>query len=1076
MAYSSLHNHSHFSLKGGLCTVKEWIKEAKKKNLSGISITDDANISCALELYELGKREKFPIVMGCDFYLSEDLSKKDPYDPYQKIVCLVKNEKGYQNLCNLSTLSSEQKSHFFLEPRISLNDLGAHREGLIVISGGHKGFVGKTILSNDEIDFITVSDLKAIFGSDFYLEVLPHDVSKVWDSQQNIFIDLRKDGSNPLEIVNKRIIELSNQLSIKVICSSNSYYLWEKQHIAQRVKHLNFIKSNSSLGKKIYSKNPLLSEEELWGKFQENHPYIDKAMFDKYCLNTLEILDKCKDLELNLSPSLPTVNLKEHPLYEEGMLPKKLMLEICKKSPRFRNTNKYVDRIKEEFQVIVNNGKTDLTNYFLLLEDLCRWCKRENVLVGIGRGSAGGSLLCYLMGITNINPLDWDLSFYRFINKSRILGNHLPDVDIDSSNPTMIKRYLINKYGGEFVASIGTTQNLKLKSSIKDIARVFYPEKNFSELNAITREIPTPPGSVDEKTWAIDYLKSPEAEKVRKFLFDNKRIADPLIDLIDNARQRGIHASAVCITGKPLKNFIPLARSNGVSYTQYTMEWCERAGAIKFDFLGLNTLKDIQGALQLIKDRTGKEIDPYNVDWEDPKVFEEFQKAKTDTVFQANTDLEKQLLTRIKTENLFELAAILSLGRPGITNLKMDVAYADRKSGRKSVDYFHNSLEPVLKDTYGVMLYQEQMMKALEVLADFNGEETDEARRAMGKKKPEMLKKYKEDFIIRTRKKHPDIDDKKANQLWNMIYAFTGYSFNLSHAAAYAMTSYLCQYLKVYYPLEWWCSVLSNSSSDDLKKYCPLAMPYLLEPTVNLIEENFVIRNDKIVTPLTVVNQVGPVALKEIKKIKDSRKKDFTSLTDFLTSGINLSIVDSDVMKNLIFAGLFKSLDLEDKATRDQYIEYLEYKIAKERKKAKVSSEIKSMNKLEMLQLRQKALPSFPMDFYQMFRDWFGDCDKYLAVRQNLKREYIIGGLLSEVKEIRTKKERKSMGFITIQNGSQKVRATLWPETYKIYEKELIKYKGLLKNNKAPLVKMTGYNNLWNNNLNFICNEIEWKD
>lgn len=1039
-AYSGLHCHSMYSL-DGVGNVSQWVKGAKEKGLYGVSLTDHGGCESLLELYYTGKKEKFPVLMGCEFYLIKQLGDKD----YYHITVLAKNFDGYKNLCKLATIATHKldtgpENHFYKRPRITLDELFNNRSGLMICSGCLAGPLSKEILGNNlglAEDYIREFSKK--FGDDYYLELQP-----------SIVIDDKGDYANICKqtIVNQKLLSYAKQFDLPVVLTPDAHIVHSRHKILQDIK----LHARSGKNWDFDQSHHLFTPQEFREKIAQHHPYMIDIV-DEGFKNSNTIMDRGQ-FEINeFRPLLPNVDIKSHPLYSDGDTANNLMVKIICDNKRvdFRNPI-YTERLKYEIDTLVNNGTINLLPYFLLLEDVIRWSKKNGIVSGPGRGSAAGSLLAYGFGLTHLDPIKYGLSFDRFINKARIEKGTLPDIDIDFSSHDAIKKYVVTKYGEDKVASIGVFQTLKTKGAIKDVLSALRPEMTFVEKNNLTAPLANSQQGDNELDFFHESLE--KHSTLNYFMKENNDVYESVVALLGQSRQRGSHPCAVCISPIPLVEVMPLWYDNGNWVSQYSAEWCNRAGVIKYDFLSLNTLKDISECIRLIKNRTGIEIDPYNLDWNDKKTLAAFSRGDTDTIFQFHTPIAKSLLKNMGADSLNDLAATTSLGRPGPMDVGMDKAYSNRKQGIEPIDHLHHSLKEVVSDTYGIMVYQEQVMAAVQILGGFSLEEADDVRRAMGKKDKKILDNYKESFKKYAINNYSDIDDARAENLWSKIESFARYGFNKSHAACYAMIGFICQYLKQNYPIEWYCAVFSNGSKEDRKKMFYLLENLIILPDINRSKKDFYIDNDKIIASLDFIECLGERSVNEIVS-----KQPFFSFQDFFTR-INKRIIKKDVFVALILSGCLDTLEVTWSKN-----DFLENYFSAMKSKTGVPIQLRNLTELDFKRKKLEYLPMGAINYNDMFADKIiGEVKDYSYILNQAadKKDVSLVGCIDKIIN-KTTKKGDAMAFLELSNGGLKIKITVWSREY-----------GVLKDllNKNQIVQIWGSVNMWNSMVSVILNKI----
>lgn len=1186
--WASLHNHSEFSFADGSCSAEQWLDAAISMNINGFGITNHASAGDIIDFYNLSKKKNIPVCLGTEFYCIDNRQNRDHKNRYSHINLWCKNEEGYKNLCILNSIAWEE-DRFYYRPRIDFDDLKKYSSGLICGSACAGGILAKQI--NEAGDDLTekgyeyLKFLLSIFDKDFYLEVMPADLSNKWDSKAKAFV---KKDYNFQENVNKVCQKISKQYDIKIIATIDAHFIKKSDKIVQDVQ----LKSSpeNKDGWCFAEAYYLSGYDETINRFKEKHPYIfDNNSIYEYMENTMEIVDKCKDLKLNFKPLLPEINYRSL----KDVIIQKGILDL--------NDNIINDRLNYELEVLTNNGKIDLTNYFLVLSDLIDWCKENNIPTGPGRGSSCGSIVAYGLGIVKINPLKHDLSFERFINIARIQENALPDIDLDVSRTQRYKifEYFIEKYGSDKVASIGTTQTCQLRSALKDVVRALEPSISVDEINKITKSLRSNEKKLDNETYIL--YEASRNYQFKNLLLKNGKIFKVLAKILGQARQRGTHAAAVVISPQKLMEIVPLCKVKGEWVTQYTMSNIEKIGLIKYDILGLNTLDVIDNCVNSIdKKFTDKDIiEKYN---NDRQVLDKFEECDTDSVFQFNTDVAKSILKKTKIKDIEDLSNVTALGRPNILDVGMHSTYIKRANNIEPIDYFHDSVKNILKSTYGIMLYQEQVMKCFQKIGGFNAVDAEQVRRAIGKKKEEILLAFKSSFVENAQKIHTDIDLGKAEHIWKLIESNAGYGFNKclagntlvetsrgkkeiskikvgdkvkafnienknfdfvpvknilkqgiktiyefvvenkssiqctmdhkflcddfnirtmeqiiaydyslmcygthkykkslntqritfgkkigdiqaydieidtndhlflandnfivsnSHSVAYSYIGYICQFLKTYFPLQWWCSVLKYEEDNDQLAFLYHNLKHLLIlPDINLSKKYFYINNEKIVMPLNYIMQLGDKALDNIIE-----NQPYTSLSDFANK-VNKRVVRKDIVSNLILAGAFNQLEeLRDKDLIKKYYEILG-EIAGNKKPIKEFEEkYQHLTRFEIIKIKNKILPGCSVNYLDVFKDRFNyELKKHNRIpKMSDKTSLITGGLISKININKTKGGNK-YARVVIEDGNHNAKLILWPEMYE-------KYKSLLVEDNFIIV--SGNINVYNDTRSVVVDELK---
>lgn len=882
-----LHNHTHFSLQDGACTVESLIAAAKKHNMQAVALTDHGVMYGAAEFYKKAVREGIKPIIGMEAYVVRNGSRFDrgknedgegkKKKPYHHLILLAKNEHGYKNLAKLSTLGHTEG--FYYRPRIDIELLKKYNEGLICTTACVGGIVSVHLVNgNYEKAKETALVYKEIFGEDFYLEIQDH-------------------GMEADIAVLEGMPKLSKELGIKLVATNDCHYIEKEHAIAHNILLLLSDKNGEDYTKLRYGTDQIYfkSAEEMKKLFKNYKNAID---------NTLEIEEKINlklDLEGHHYPIFPIP--EDSPAKTLDDYFELLAREGLKK--RFSKTTPEIEeRLNYEIETIKKMG---FSGYFLIVQDFINASKNMNISVGPGRGSAAGSLAAYTLGITNINPLEYDLLFERFLNPER---KSMPDIDVDFADDKRgeVIEYVRQKYGSECVSQIITFNRLSSKAVIKDVARVL--KISIPTANSITKFIPSKFGKVFTINQALDEV--PEL----KWVNESK---DPqIINLIKYAkvlegmnRNSSKHAAGVVIAPGDVSDYIPLSSPQGQTdiVTQYNMKDIEGAGLLKMDFLGLRTLTIIQDALEIIKKNHGVEIDIDAVPLDDEETFQLFSKGQTTGVFQFESAPMREYLKRLKPGSLKDLSAMNALYRPGPMEFIDD--FIERKFGRKELTYLHPLLEPILKETYGIIVYQEQVIQIANKVGGMSLAEADNLRRAMGKKDLKAMKEQKVKFVEGSGEK--GISSKIATEIFDAIDKFANYGFNKSHAVAYSFVAFQTAYLKAHYPAEFLAANLTNEFGNTSKvtsflEDCRKLKIEVLPPDVNKPSVYFDVEDKKIRFGMSAIKNVGVSAVEEIIRSREKLGRNFSSIFDFC-SNTDTHVATKRALEGLVLAGAFDSID-----------------------------------------------------------------------------------------------------------------------------------------------------------------------
>ncbi|HIE59879.1 MAG TPA: DNA polymerase III subunit alpha [Persephonella sp.] len=901
--FTHLHLHSHYSLLDGMIKIPELAQKAKEYGYKAVALTDHGNIFGAIEFYQEMKKVGVKPIIGMEAYFTNNRFEKKGEgsdsilaDKNYHLILHAKDKTGFENLMKLSSLAYTEG--FYYKPRIDWELLEKYHEGLICQTACLKGFIPH-LLSKGKFDeaFEYGKRLKDIFGDDLYFEI-------------------QLNGLEEQDIANKGIFELAKKLGVKVVATNDSHYLNKEDAEAHDV-----IKA---LQMKMTLKD--LKEKGRAFKVRGLHFTRPEEMYEKFkgyeeaLINTMEIAEKC-NVEIDtaetrgyLFPKYQIPGLDREATYEEKVKYfEKLAWEgLEKRLEKIKDLSpekhrEYKERLEYEINVIKQMG---FPEYFLIVQDFINHAKQNGIPVGPGRGSAAGSLVAYTLGITDVDPLQHGLIFERFLNPDRI---SMPDIDVDfcQENRPKIIEYVKNKYGENAVAQIITYNFMKSKMVIRDVARTL--GFSYTEADKIAKMIL--PGPVQGSTLTIE--ENLEANPEFRKLYETDERVKKLIDLAKklegSARHTGIHAAGVVIAPGPLDEYVPVyVDKDGTKATQFDMATLEMLGLVKMDFLGLKTLTELDYMRKLVKERHKVKLNFLDLGFDDPNVYKLLQSGKTTGVFQLESKGMQNLLTRLKPDKFDEIIAILALFRPGPLMSGMVDEYIDRKHGRKPIEYPFEEVKDVLKETYGLIVYQEQIMFMANILSGFTMAEADTLRKAIGKKKADVMAKMKDRFINGAVEK--GFDKEKIIKLWEDIEKFASYSFNKSHSTAYAYLTYWTAYIKTYYPEEFFAVKLTTEGNDD--KFLNLLLDMedfgikLLPPDVNKSKAEFYIEDKgKIRFGLARIKNVGESSAKAIVKERE-KNGEYQDIFD-ISERLDSKNLNKRVLEALIKAGAFDFTEVD---------------------------------------------------------------------------------------------------------------------------------------------------------------------
>jgi DNA polymerase-3 subunit alpha len=881
-----LHLHTDYSLLDGACDIPKVMDRAAELKMPAVALTDHGNMFGAVKFYDAAVKRGVKPIIGCEVYVASTnrFDRSPESDRPNHLVLLCENERGYRNLVKLASLAYTEG--YYYKPRIDKDLLARHSEGLIGLSACLKGEVASALMGERyESARQAAYDLRDVFG------------------KGNFYLEIQDQGVPEERRINPHLTRLSRETGIPLVVTNDCHYIRQSDARAQEVlmciqtgKTLSDPQRMKFASDQFYFK----SYEEMQALFHE----IPEAL-----ARTVEIAERC-NLHLEKSqhvfprfevPEGETIDSFFERVTREGFERRRPQLEKLRAEGKLRHPlEAYEERLNREIELI---KQMKFAGYFLIVWDFIRFAREKCIPVGPGRGSAAGSLVSYSLYITDIDPLQYDLLFERFLNPERIT---FPDIDIDfcMRRRGEVINYVTEKYGRENVSQIITFGTMGAKAVIRDAGRAL--DMPFAEVDRIAKLVP----NALNITLAEALQQSPELRQLKE---NDSRVADLLtvaMSLEGLSRHASTHAAGVVISPQPLDEIVPLHKSNKDEITtQYAMDDLEKIGLIKMDFLGLTTLTILHDAVELIEKTRGERIDLDHLPLDDPETYELLGKGLTGGIFQFESRGMTDILRRVKPSRLADLTALNALYRPGPIQGGMIDDFIARKSGRKKVTYDLPQLKDILEETYGVIVYQEQVMQIAASVAGFSLGEADVLRRAMGKKKPEVMIAMREKFLAGARKNN--VPPHKAEKLFELMEQFAGYGFNKSHSAAYALVAYQTAYLKAHYPVEFMAALLTAEigNQDKLTHYlnqCRDMNIGILPPDVNSSDHTFTPCGNSIRFGLTAIKNVGEAA---IESVLEARKKlgRFDSLFQFCEN-VDLRLLNKRVIESLIKAGAMDSL------------------------------------------------------------------------------------------------------------------------------------------------------------------------
>ncbi len=1039
-----LHVHTQYSLLDGAIRINPLLKRAASYQMISVAITDHGTMYGVIEFYEKAYKAGIKPIIGCELYVARrsrfDRTPGDKGGLFH-LVLLARNKEGYQNLCRLVTAAHLEG--FYYKPRVDKAILADCSKGLIALSGCLHGEIPRLIQAGRLDKAAEVArTYEAMFG------------------EGNFYLEVQNNGIQAQETVNHALREMSEELSIPMVASNDCHYLDPEDARAHDVllciqtgKPVKETKRLKFRTDQLYFKSP----EQMKLDFHEYPGAVE---------HSLEIGNRCNleldfkshhfprfQLETDVRPGDRTPednevsSVDKYLEREAGKGLEMRLEEIRSRLPDFSlaDSRRYHERLDRELDVIKRMG---FSGYFLVVADFVRFARDEKIPVGPGRGSAAGSLVAYSLKITDLDPIAYGLIFERFLNPAR---KSLPDIDVDFciEGRDAVFRYVVEKYGGpDHVAQIITFGKMQARAVIRDVGRAL--DIPLREVDKIAKLIPEVLNISLGQAMAQE-PKLQDLVKEKPYVNELFTIAQALEGL---PRHASTHAAGAVISDRPLVDYLPLARGKkGEVVTQYDMKAVEKIGLIKFDLLGLRNLTVMKEACQLIRKRGGVPPDLAHLDLADKKTFQLLASAQTTGVFQLESSGMKDLLARMKPACFEDIIALVALYRPGPLDSGMHNEFVERKNGRVPVTYLLPELEPILKDTYGVILYQEQVMNISSVLADYSMAEADNLRKAMGKKIGEIMTQERERFLLRAKNK--GVDQEKGESVFNQIEKFGRYGFNKAHSAAYAMIAFQTAYLKAHFPVEFMAAILTSemSSTEEVVKYiaeCRNQGIEVFPPDINQSEMNFTVVEGKIRFGLAAVKNVGIGAIESILEV---RKQDgpFKSFFDF-TERVDHRKVNRRVVESLIKCGAFDSVGVRRSQMMSVLEEALEVgqKIHKDRTIGQFSlfetmtadnhdamypafPEMEEWNEGKLLNYEKESLGFFitghPLARHESILRKFANVDTLTLQDLSEGRIVRLGGVVRDYKLYNDRKG-EVMAFVTLEDLSGLAEVTLFSSLY----------------------------------------------
>ncbi len=889
-SFCHLHVHTRYSLLDGLCNIESLILKAKELGQSSIAITDHGNMFGVIEFYKCAKKHSVKPIIGCEVYVaSKNRFEKDPDEKYNHLILLAKNNTGYKNLMKLVSLGYIEG--YYYKPRVDYELLMKYSEGIICLTaclfGGFASALVKDNKSGAEDILLT---LKRIYGEDLYVELQDHNLPE----QKKIL---------------RTQIELAKKHGVKTVATNDVHYIEKEDAFYQEVLMcIQMQKTVSDDGKMSFGSAELYlkSRQEMEELF-----YYTKESIE----NTIEIADKC-----NVDIEFGKYHLPEYHL-PKGEEAKDYLYKLCLNGlkERYENWEENLPRLQYELDTINKMGFTD---YFLIVWDFINYARGKGIPVGPGRGSAAGSIVAYCLKITNLDPIKYGLIFERFLNSERVT---MPDIDIDFCYERRgeVIDYVIDKYGADKVSQIITFGTLGAKQAVRDVCRALdYP---YSDGDKIAKLIPTGVGV----TLSGAIKDSEELSQLYKNDEGSKKIIDIALKLEGMPRHSSLHAAGVVITNKPVMEYVPLYKGDNATATQYNMTTLEELGLLKMDFLGIRNLTVINDTVKIIREKTGTVINMDKIDYTDPETYELFKRGDTDGVFQFESAGMRNFLREFKPKSLEDLILAVSIYRPG--PVREIPTLLKNKEDESKIHYDHKMLEDILSVTYGCMVYQEQVMEIFRRLAGYTLGKADIVRRAMSKKKRDVLIQEREIFVDGCAKNNVPKDT--ALKIFEKIEYFAEYAFNKSHAACYAYVAFQTAWLRCHYPTEFMAALMTSCIENQNKiseyiKTCDNTGIKVIPPSVNTSDVTFSASEGKILYALNAIKNVGYITAEEIVKERNLNGP-FTDFEDYIAR-MTPRDVNKRAVESLIKAGAFDEFSTR-MSLLHAYDETIDFYVNKER-------------------------------------------------------------------------------------------------------------------------------------------------
>ncbi|MDD7114688.1 MAG: DNA polymerase III subunit alpha [Lachnospiraceae bacterium] len=1061
MAFTHLHVHTEYSLLDGSSKIKELLPRAKELGMDSLAITDHGVMYGVIDFYKKAKEVGIKPILGCEVYVAPgsrfDREQSKGEDRYYHLVLLAENNKGYQNLMKIVTRGFTEG--YYYRPRVDYEILEQYHEGIIALSACLAGEIPNKILKEDfEGSRAAARRMNDLFGPG------------------NFFLELQDHGIRQQTQVNSTIMRLSKELDIPLVVTNDVHYINEEDAVPHDLLLcIQTGKLVSDTDRMRYEGGQffLKSEEEM----QRIFPYAREALE-----NTHKIAERCNVEIVFGEQKVPKFDVPEG--YDAFSYLKELCEAGLKKRYGDPPPKNLIERLEYELDTIKNMGYVD---YFLIVWDFIRFAKSQGIAVGPGRGSAAGSIVSYCLEITNIDPIRYQLIFERFLNPERV---SMPDIDIDFcyERRQEVIDYVYQKYGKDKVVQIITFGTMAARMAVRDVGRVLAIP--YAQVDKVAKMIPMELGITIEK--ALN--SNPELKQAYDSDETTKNLIDMSMRLEGLPRHTSIHAAGVVIGSRPLDEFVPLSRgADNVITTQFTMTTIEELGLLKMDFLGLRTLTVIQDAVRMIEKKIGQPFDIETIDYEDAKVYEMIGQAKTEGVFQLESAGMKSFMRELRPENLEDIIAGISLYRPG----PMDFIpkYIKGKQNKDSIQYSCPELEEILAPTYGCIVYQEQVMQIVMKLAGYTLGRSDLVRRAMSKKKGDVMARERQNFVYGNEEEGVEgcikrgIPESIANHIFDEMIDFAKYAFNKSHAAAYAVVAYQTAWLRCYYPVEFMAALLTSviTNTKKITEYintCRSMGIRILPPDINEGESGFSVSDGSIRYGLTAIKSLGKNVIDAVVEERNIRGP-YKNLKDFMER-LTTKEINKRTIENLIKSGAIDSLGATRKQLMMVYPLVLD-EVNRERKEnisgqmslfdffseeEKKEYEIKypdvgEYESSQKLAFEKEVLGIYvsghPLEHYMesmkkqitaKTTDFEPDEDTGHAVVKD-GYHYIVGGMLSGI-TVKLTKTNQNMAFLTLEDLYGTLEIILFPRDYQKYREVLVEDAALYVKGRASVSEESG--------------------